>query len=149
MTLLRSLTPAQLKDPATEPATLLADCARPLTLEATDAVPLDFNESKAVLASSSSSLWLILSLEAASLACSMYFSLLASLKLKYLRLYVSAVSCAVVSFSSHSFFVKKKSHVRITVDTCKKRKIHLHLRLSPTGIRPSDLQDSVQAFLHS
>ena len=51
MTLLRSLTPAQLKDPATEPATLLADCASPLTLDATDAVPLDLTELKAVLAS--------------------------------------------------------------------------------------------------
>jgi hypothetical protein len=85
-TIVCSLTPAQLKEPATDPATLLADCASPLTLDDTEAAPLDLTESKAVLVSSLSSVGTTLSLEAASLACSMYFSLLASLKLKYLRL---------------------------------------------------------------
>jgi hypothetical protein len=85
-TLERSFTPVQLNEPATDPATLLADCASPLTLDVTEVAPLDLTESKAVLASSLSSVGTALSLEAASLACSMYFSLLASLKLKYLRL---------------------------------------------------------------
>jgi hypothetical protein len=53
-TVLRSLTPAQLNDPAI----LRADCASPLLIDATDPgpVPLDRTESKAVLASSSSPL---------------------------------------------------------------------------------------------
>lgn len=51
-TVLRSLTPAQLKDPAM----VRADWAIPLPMDATDPGPLDLTESYAVL-SSSSLLW--------------------------------------------------------------------------------------------
>jgi len=83
-TLLRSLTPAQLKDPAM----LRADCASPLPMDATDPAPLDLTESYVVFKSSSASpLWALWILDAAILACSIYLSALeVSFKLKYLRL---------------------------------------------------------------